>query len=415
MSFLLDIDLISTNIVIYKKVDDDFIFVAFNKMAQKTEDVDANELLGKRLTEVFPGVREFGLFDILLKVQESGRSEIFETSFYKDSRISGWRRNEIKKLHDGNLIVLYEDSTVQVEIKKQLNIQKSLLSTIFDIIPDLIWLKDIDGIYLYCNPRFEQFFGAKEAEILGSTDFDFVDADLANFFRKNDLKALEENAPRRNEEYLVFADGSYRGMFETTKVPMYDDENNLIGILGIAHDINERKEHEEQLKIYASHDALTGLANRTLFLERLSQLLKQRESDINVHAVLFIDLDHFKVINDEKGHATGDKVLVEVAHRLRGLIRKGDTLSRFGGDEFTILLENIHSADEAAKVAQKILDKLREPIIINEDNYQVTTSIGISLSPYNSKDSEVLLHYADVAMYKAKSNGKDGYNFFTKD
>ncbi|WP_373000878.1 diguanylate cyclase domain-containing protein [Sulfurimonas sp.] len=415
MSFTLDIDLISTNIVIYKKVDDDFMFVAFNKMAQKTEDVDANKLLGKRLTEVFPGVKEFGLFDVLLRVQESGKSEIFETAFYQDSRISGWRKNEIKKLHDGNLVVLYEDSTVEVEIKKQLNIQKSLLSTIFDIIPDLIWLKDIDGIYLYCNPRFEQFFGAKEAEILGSTDFDFVDADLANFFRKNDLKALEENAPRRNEEYLVFADGSYRGMFETTKVPMYDDENNLIGILGIAHDINERKEHEEQLKIYASHDSLTGLANRALFLERLSHLLRQRESDTNIHAVLFIDLDHFKIINDEKGHATGDKVLIEVAHRLKSLIRKGDTLSRFGGDEFTILLENIHTSAEAAKVAQKILDKLREPIIINENKYQVTTSIGISLSPDNSKESEELVHYADVAMYKAKSNGKDGYNFFTKD
>jgi len=413
--FSLDIDFISINVVVYKKVDDDFVFVAFNKMAQKTEDVDAKELLGKKLTEVFPGVKEFGLFNVLLKVQESGKSEIFETAFYKDSRISGWRRNEIKKLPDGNLAVLYEDSTVQVEIKKQLSIQKNLLHTIFDIIPDLIWLKDVDGVFLYCNQRFEQLYGASEAEILGKTDFNFVDIDLANFFRKNDLKALEENVPRRNEEYLVFADGSYEGIFETTKLPMYDDESNLIGILGIAHDINERKEHEEQLKIYASHDALTGLANRTLFLERLSQLLKQRESNINVHAVLFIDLDHFKVINDEKGHATGDKVLIEVAHRLKGLIRKGDTLSRFGGDEFTILLENIHSAEEAAKVAQKILDKLREAITINDNKYHVTTSIGISISPYDSKDSEVLLHYADIAMYKAKTNGKDAYNFFTKD
>ncbi len=351
MSFSLDIDLISTNIAIYKKVDDDFIFVAFNKMAQKTENLDAKVIIGKKLTEIFPGVKEFGLFDVLLKVQESEKSVIFETAFYKDSRISGWRKNKVKKLPDGNLIVLYEDSTVQVEIKKQLSIQKNLLHTIFDIIPELIWLKDIDGVFLYCNSRFEQFFGAKEVDILGSTDFDFVEENLANFFRKNDLKALEKNVPTRNEEYLVFADGSHKGMFETTKVPMYDDEKNIIGILGIAHDINERKEHEEQLKIYASHDSLTGLANRTLFLERLSQLLKHRESETNKHAVLFIDLDHFKVINDEKGHATGDKVLIEVAHRLKGLIRKGDTLSRFGGDEFIILLENIHSTDEAAKVA----------------------------------------------------------------
>jgi len=258
-------------------------------------------------------------------------------------------------------------------------------------------------------------FGAKKAEIMGRTDFDFVETSLAEFFRQNDLKALEADAPRRNEEYLVFADGSHEGTFETTKVPMYDDEKNLIGILGIAHDINDRKEYEDKLKIYANYDTLTGLANRALFIKRLEQLLKQREVKGKVHAVLFIDLDHFKDINDEKGHATGDKVLIEVANRLEGMIRKGDTLARFGGDEFTILLESINSSNEAGKVAQKILDALREPICINEDKFNITTSIGISISPDDSRELEALLHYSDTAMYMAKSKGKDRYEFYTKD
>lgn len=320
---IVDIELIPTNIIVYKKEDDDFIFVAINEMAQKTEKIEAKEVLGKKLSVVFPGIKEFGLYDLLSKVYETGKSETLKSTFYKDSRISGWRHNEVKKLPNGNLITFYEDRSTQIKIQEQFNIQKNLLRTIFDIIPDLIWLKDLNGVYLYCNSRFEQFFGASEAEILGSTDFDFVDAALANFFRKNDLKALEVNAPRRNEEYLVFADGSYEGIFETTKVPMLDDDKNVIGVLGIAHDINKRKEREEKLRQYATHDVLTGLANRALFVECLSQLLKQREEKDSIHAILFIDLDHFKIINDEKGHATGDKVLIEVSKRLKSVIRKG--------------------------------------------------------------------------------------------
>ncbi|MFT7002796.1 MAG: diguanylate cyclase (GGDEF)-like protein/PAS domain S-box-containing protein [Sulfurimonas sp.] len=537
MSFDLDIDLIPSNVAIYKKVGDDFIFVAFNKAAQITEKISSDKVIGKKLTEVFPKVKEFGLFEVLLRVHESGKSEVYATTFYEDKRVSGWRQNNIQKLANENLIVFYSEIEQLVErqkevfqhimekselisvqgynenhevvywnkasenlyfysakeakgkkleeliipepivdiiyegienwihkgiaipsgeitlkdkysndvnvysqhvmiqvdssnqemycididlkevkhLQKELSMQKHLLRTIFDVIPDLIWLKDINGFYLYCNSKFEQFFGIKEADIIGSLTSDFVDPDLANFILKHDLKTLETNAPRRNEEYLVSGDGSQKVMFEATRVPMYDDENNIIGILGIAHDINERKKHEEELKIHASHDSLTGLANRSLFVDRLTQLLKQRKTKTDVHAILFIDLDHFKIINDENGHSIGDKVLIEVSHRLKRLTRRGDTVARFGGDEFTVLLEHIHDREEAVKVAQKILDALRKQIIIDEDKYYVTSSIGISLSPDDSKDSEVLIHYADIAMYKAKSSGKDTYKFFVKD
>ena len=194
---------------------------------------------------------------------------------------------------------------------------------------------------------------------------------------------------------------------------MIDDEKNVIGVLGIAHDIADRKEYEEKLKMYANYDTLTGLANRALFIKRLTQLLKQRKVKGKVHAILFIDLDHFKDINDEQGHSTGDKVLIEVAHRLERMIRIGDTLARFGGDEFTVILENINNAGEAGKVAKKILDVLREPISIEEGEFYITASIGISISPDDSRELEALLNYSDTAMYRAKSNGKDKYEFYT--
>ncbi|MEA1892262.1 MAG: diguanylate cyclase [Campylobacterota bacterium] len=554
LNTLLDINDFPINVAIYKKVGDDFIFTDFNKKAEITESVKKNSLINKKLTEVFPGVKEFGLFDVLLRVDETGQSEIFESSFYKDERISGWRKNEVIKLPDGNIAVFYTDSSVEKdleehglklekqlseteallehqkcifqkiiqdtetisvqgydknhevlywnrgsenlygyssdealgkkiedlivpdfmkdgvysaveerihnntpiaaseltlkhkdgsdvhvyshhaivrdesntpemycieidlsEIKKlqrELTEQKNFLNTILDVIPDLVWLKDLDGIYLKCNSKFEQFYGAKESEILGHTDFDFVDNDLATFFRNNDKLALENKSSRINEEYLTFADGSHEGLFETIKTPMIGEDGKYVGVVGIARDINDRNEKEEQLEIYAHYDILTGLANRALFMDRLKELMKKRFLKERYHSILFIDLDHFKEINDSFGHAYGDKVLIETAQRIKKSVRKGDTVARLGGDEFTVLLENIHSPFEAQHIAQKILDTLRKPFDIDNHKVNVTTSIGISIAPDDTKTYDELLNCADKAMYRAKAKSKDRYEFY---
>jgi len=216
-----------------------------------------------------------------------------------------------------------------------------------------------------------------------------------------------------NEEYLTFADGSYEGMFETIKTAMYDSENHVTGVLGIARDIQDRKLREEALEVDAHYDNLTSLANRSLFMDRFQELIKKRVPHNKLHALLFIDLDSFKAINDTIGHEAGDKVLQDTAKRLKKSVRKGDTVSRLGGDEFTILLENIHSFEEAAQISQKILDKLKEPFHYHKKSMNITASIGISIYPNDSSSPQMLLKLADKAMYRAKERQRNSYEFYS--
>lgn len=420
--YSLYIDLLPINVAIYEKDGDDFIIRGFNKSAEVTEKIHRNKLLGQKLTERFPAVKKFGLFDLLLRVESSGGIKVLDTNFYEDKHVRRWRRNTVIKLSDGTVAVFYEDRTLGkkpkirgLKLKKQLLTQKNFLKTIINVIPDLLWLKDTDGKYLACNTKFERLYGAKESEIIGKDDFDFVDLESANFFRNKDRKALKTEEAHIYEEILTFADSGYEGLFETIKTPMKDGEGNVIGVLGIARDISERKEREEQLRIYANYDRLTGLANRALFMDRLSHLMTLRKSDNQYSAVLFIDLDNFKEINDTFGHSTGDNILKLVSKCLQNVIRKEDTLSRHGGDEFTILLENINMPLDAAKIAQNILDTLNTPFTIEDHQFYITASIGIAISPDDSCDPETLVRFADIAMYNVKDNGRNSYAFYTQD
>lgn len=290
------------------------------------------------------------------------------------------------------------------QLQKELLTQHNFLKTIFDVIPDLIWSYDTEGKYLACNVMFERFIGAKEEDIIDLTSFDYTE----NTFQQKSLST--------EVDFLTFADKSHKGLFETTKTPMRDEEGNVIGILCRSHDITEHKEREQQLITFAHFDCLTGLANRTLFMERLTQLTKRRQDKYkSISAVLFIDLDRFKEINDTKGHSIGDQVLSLVALRLKAVIRESDTLARFGGDEFTILLEQIHSPVDASNIAQAVLDTLKAPILIDQYQFHITASIGITIFPDDADNAERLLSFADIAMYKAKENGKDNYAFYTED
>lgn len=432
-SYFFDIDSIPINIAVYEKKDDDFILTGLNKCAEKTENISREEIIGKKLTDLSPGTSEFTLFDVMTRVEKTGKSKVFESNYYDGNRICGWRRSEVIKLSDGLLGVFYKDHSLEKELqehglafnessgemdfsfsgeKERFN-QENYLKIIVNAIPDLIWLKNTEGKYLACNAEFERFYGMKESDIIGKDDFDFVDFESASIFQNNDRQVLETEKSYIEEELLTFADNGYTGLFEIIKTPMKDRNGKVVGILGIGHDISERREKEEQLSIYANYDMLTGLANRTLFMNRLSHLMSMRKASKQYSAVLFIDLDHFKEINDTFGHATGDRILKMVSKSLQNVIRKEDTLSRHGGDEFTILLENITKPLDAAHIAQNILDMLRKPLVIEDHQFHITTSIGITIAPDDSTDPETLLRFADIAMYKAKDNGRNGYTFYT--
>lgn len=554
--------------------------------------------------------------------------------------------------------------------QKELERERGFLKTLIQTIPDLVWLKDPNGVFLACNPVFERLCGAREADILGKTDYDFFAADLTDFFRKNDRAAIAAGGPKSNEEWLTFSADGYHGLFETVKTPMYDAEGRLLGVLGLARDITQAraaqealredreklrglyelcplgialtdmnghyvefneafgricgypenelkhldywtltpkkyeaeeaaqldslartghygpyekeyrrkdghliplrlngmlvtgadgqryiwsiveditdrkrmeealrererefrtlaenspdiftrydrecrwayvspalaraigkpvepmlgktpteywplptgpeqaaafeaqvrrvidtgepgewevcwrmmdetprhfqlrgvpefdaegriasvltvarditaiKESQRRIEFLATHDELTSLPNRGLFLDRVRKAIARSRRRNTVLAVLFIDLDNFKVVNDSLGHPVGDEILKKVAARLHECIRAADTVSRFGGDEFAVLVEEVTAAD-ANTAACRIGQAMARPLSsIGGQNIYLSASIGISLFPDDGEDAETLLKQADSAMYRAKESGKRTHQFFTSD
>ena len=296
--------------------------------------------------------------------------------------------------------------------------EKNVLARQFEVllnaIPDLIWLKDPNGIYLFCNKAFERLYGAKEHEIVGKSDYDFVDFQLADFFRTHDIIAMDAKEPVRNEEELSFKEDDYNGLFETIKTPVYDKNSELLGVLGVSRDITARREDEEKIQKLEYFDPLTSLPNKLQLRLRVEHDLKIVQHQNEQLAVLFIDFDHFKNINDTLGHATGDELLVKVSKRLKPLLRQVDTLSRQGGDEFVVILPGV-SVDDAAHMAKRLLQAIEQPIKLDTNELIVTASIGIALYPNDGADIDTLFKSADAAMYLAKQNGRNNYRFFTSE
>jgi len=196
-------------------------------------------------------------------------------------------------------------------------------------------------------------------------------------------------------------------------LPEYDDHQKVRGYIGTVTNISDRILAEQQLKHNAFHDKLTGLANRDLLTQRLELAIQKQKRDHNVRfAVLFLDLDNFKIINDSLGHSTGDKLLVAMAKLLQGFIREIDIAVRLGGDEFVVLLEDIDGIQEAIVVAQRIIQALKSPLVLDNKEVFIQTSIGITTSSERRENAESILRDADIAMYKAKQSGKGKYAIF---
>ncbi|MDR3418552.1 MAG: EAL domain-containing protein [Nevskia sp.] len=309
------------------------------------------------------------------------------------------------------------DGLTSLLTQRDLRDSETRLRTLVQTIPDLVWLKDPDGAYLRCNPKVERLLDAAEADIVGRTDYDFFERELADAFRAQDLEAMQTGAPSVNEEWLTFADNGYRGLFETVKTPVRDPAGKLIGVLGISRDISARKATERKIEHLAYHDALTGLPNRRLLLDRLQQALAGSARTGNHGALLFVDLDNFKLVNDTCGHETGDRLLLEVAGRLVACVREGDTIARLGGDEFVVMLIDLkESATEAAaqaiSVGEKIQAELNRPYAMAGRVHHSSPSIGIALFCGQAESVDELLKQADIAMYQAKAAGRNTVRFF---
>ena len=273
---------------------------------------------------------------------------------------------------------------------------------------------DRDGRVEFANPTALELLGWTDNELLGHRFHDVVHLHVL----EGEGCVLGDatrsgSAARDDDDAFGRRDGRLVPVAHTTAPVIRDGE--VVGTVIAFRDITERKAFEQELAHQAFHDTLTQLANRALFLDRLEQAHARSSRTGSKYALLFIDLDRFKVVNDSLGHQAGDQLLIAVARRLSACVRPGDTFARFGGDEFVVLLEDLDNADDAVLVAERVLDELREPFSIEGREVPVTASIGVVVGDRTHSSPDHCLRDADVAMYRAKARGKACYDLFRPD
>lgn len=297
--------------------------------------------------------------------------------------------------------------------ESELELTNKKLSSIINNSSAIISLKDIDGGYDLVNDAFNQCLSLKENYSIGKTDTQLFSTETCDMIRYNDQQVMNKNEAIQCEEILPTPDGDH--FYLSVKFPLYDKTGELYRICTISTDITDRLEAQNKILHYSQYDSLTDLPNRTLFMDRLSQAISRTPWNQHFIAVIFIDLDRFKMINDTLGHDVGDELLKQVAKRLKEVVRKGDTVSRLGGDEFAIILTDLASDKDITRVVEKISMVTAAPYYVNGKELIVTPSIGISRCPVDGKEVQVLLKKADVAMYKAKKAGRNLIRFYSSE
>lgn len=291
---------------------------------------------------------------------------------------------------------------------RSLRENETKLRELFAQAPLAIWTVDHDGLILECNDKLPEYVGSTRDKIIGFNMLtNAQDRSLAEPIRR----AIGGETVVFDSPYFSTTgdrDSIYQFHFQPVMV-----EGEFAFVLAFAEDISARKVAEAHVEHLAHHDALTGLANRLLLKDRLQHAIVKAQRNKRTQALLFIDLDHFKTINDTVGHSVGDALLLEVAVRLRECVRESDTLARIGGDEFVILLTNLLTPNDCVRVAEKVIAAVAQPISVESHVFNVTTSIGIAIWPADGTDAETLTRNADVAMYHAKNSGRNNFQFFT--
>lgn len=316
-------------------------------------------------------------------------------------------RTRFEEAERQKTMVNEKNTLLEEEVQKRLT-SETRLKALVETIPDLIWLKDLKGIYLSCNHKVERFLGACEEDIVGKTDYDFLKKEVASFFREKDKAVMALGEPLVYEERIIYADDGHEELVETIKTPLRDNDGKLLGVLGVARDITVRKQAEDKALYLSLHDPLTGLYNRRVLEERIDQEINRAERYERSLSVFMVDLDHFKRVNDTYGHKSGDIVLCRIAKVLESSIRKTDYVARYGGEEFVVVLPET-PLSVAFELAERLCEQIAEchiPIS-NTQTIQLTASIGVSCFPDHHHTWEGLIETADAAMYCAKRAGRN--------
>ena len=311
---------------------------------------------------------------------------------------------------------LLEEIEVRVKVEQALFQEKDRLLITLASLAEGVVISSADSSIEFLNPAAEQLTGYSNAQAEGQSLSDILtclDENTGSSTREATERCLKD-AARSEKNILLINHLGKEQYIEEIATPLKDPTNKIIGAVTILRDVTLQRKHQQQLAFQANHDALTRLPNRTLLLDRIYHAIAKAKRDQSLIAILFIDLDRFKAVNDTVGHAAGDMLLVTVAERLLKSVREQDTVARLGGDEYIIVLENITQKAQVSDIVNKITNSLLAPFTIKDHEFTVTSSIGMSVFPEDGEDAVSLLKNADAAMYSSKKLGRNRAQFFVK-
>lgn len=295
------------------------------------------------------------------------------------------------------------DNTEHKDLHKALEESEAKFRAYVETANDIIYSVSPDGHFTYVSPNWKEKLGHDPSEVIGQHFTHFVHADDVERCTQFLIQLYQDGKKKSGLEYRVRHKHNYWCWHTTNASPIFDEEGRITSTVGIARDITERKFIEQQIEHQAHYDTLTDLPNRSLFSDRLEQAIRLAHRQQEKLAVLFVDLDKFKPVNDNYGHAIGDILLQQVAQRMRDCLRDSDTVGRIGGDEFLVLLPHVESGSDSSHIAEKLLDAISSPYRINSINIHISCSIGIALYPDHGNTVLELIQTADQAMYVAKN------------
>jgi diguanylate cyclase (GGDEF)-like protein/PAS domain S-box-containing protein len=392
-------------------------FIYESPLFQKLSGYSHSDLLGTNpLDHVHPEDRKIVRQKAIKSLKEKSGSYEYRFVMKKGEMI--WVMEMVTSItYKGERAALgsFMDITEHRQMEEALRQSEERYQTIIEEMEEWYFETDLAGNITFFNDVFANVLGYSQKELTGLNFRSFIKKEESDSVYRLFNQVFKTGESTKNFPHeFISTDGTVTSA-EFSIFPKRDKEGKVYGFRGIGHDITERKHAEEKIKYLATHDSLTGLPNRLMFSQLLNHAIQSAKRYTRQFAVLFIDLDRFKIINDTLGHEAGDQLLQEIAMRLKQALRAVDVVARLGGDEFVIFIEGVSDSSQAATVSHNILTTIIKPITIMGQERHITASIGISVFPKDAEDEQSLMKNADMAMYLAKEKGKNNYQFYSED
>ncbi|MGE5392234.1 MAG: EAL domain-containing protein [Candidatus Saccharibacteria bacterium] len=388
-------------------IDRDRRFTYVNNRAAQMLRKSQEEMIGKKIEDVYPALKELKGFD-----RQAGEMEpVAFDEHYPD--LNSWYHFRVNPTEDG-WVVYFQDITKskQSAVELEQSRQRLELAQKAGNIGTFEW--DLDSGKIFWTPELEALYGIPKGSFDGTYEAwqKLVHPDDAAAVHRKITASVENKKPELDIEFrIIRPNGSIRWL--KSKGRVYFGEGRTPKVIGINMDVTEQKQYEERIRYHVFNDPLTGLPNRLMFYERMREVMERTGQERgSVTSVIIIDLDRFKNINDSLGHSAGDRVIQEVALRFQAALKERGLLARLGGDEFVIMMDKMEHEEEPAQVARDVLECLRVPVVFDGKELYSSASIGISLYPSDGEDTSTLLKNADAALYRAKEQGRNNFQFY---